>query len=282
MTTAQCHGGGNSLMAAGSLEQEWECRPFLSHSHHCCLGTLPKIKIRSCHTPKENPGWFLFVCVTTGKRLGKTLHHYLAPALNLPPSPRADLCFGHNKCLASPWQLTPLLLTAPLTRPPSLLLTRLTPVISSRKPSSFSQQATCSSTARNNTLSWPHSHPLLVLIIRGPTRLGANRRVVSLSPTTSVSKLSLKKDHPKQGFRNTLNRGFPDSSAGKESACNAGDPGSIPGLGRSPGEGIGYSLSIPGLSDRLLWYHSACVQTTFTSNKASLVPQTVENPPVVQ
>ena len=32
-------------------------------------------------------------------------------------------------------------------------------------------------------------------------------------------------------------RGFPDGSAGKESACNAGDPGSIPGSGRSPGEG---------------------------------------------
>ena len=37
-------------------------------------------------------------------------------------------------------------------------------------------------------------------------------------------------------------RGFPDSSAGKESAFSAGDPGSIPGLGRSSGEGIGYSL----------------------------------------
>ena len=35
-------------------------------------------------------------------------------------------------------------------------------------------------------------------------------------------------------------RGFPDSSVGKESACNAGDPSSIPGLGRSAGEGIGY------------------------------------------
>ena len=35
---------------------------------------------------------------------------------------------------------------------------------------------------------------------------------------------------------------FPDSSVGKESACNAGDPGSIPGSGRSPGEGIGYPL----------------------------------------
>ena len=36
--------------------------------------------------------------------------------------------------------------------------------------------------------------------------------------------------------------GFPDSSAGKESACNAGDPSSIPGSGRSAEEGIGYPL----------------------------------------
>ena len=36
--------------------------------------------------------------------------------------------------------------------------------------------------------------------------------------------------------------GFPDSLVGKESACNAGDPGSIPGLGRSPGEGNGSPL----------------------------------------
>ena len=34
-------------------------------------------------------------------------------------------------------------------------------------------------------------------------------------------------------------RASPDSSAGKESACNAGDPNSIPGLGRPPAEGIG-------------------------------------------
>ena len=34
--------------------------------------------------------------------------------------------------------------------------------------------------------------------------------------------------------------GFPDSSVGKESTYSAGDPGSIPGLGRSVGEGIGY------------------------------------------
>ena len=35
---------------------------------------------------------------------------------------------------------------------------------------------------------------------------------------------------------------FPDSSVGKESACSEGDPGLIPGLGRSAGEGIGYPL----------------------------------------
>ena len=52
--------------------------------------------------------------------------------------------------------------------------------------------------------------------------------------------------------------GFPGSSAGKESACNAGDPGSIPGLGRSPGEGMGYPLQYS-------W--------------APLVAQMVKNPP---
>jgi len=36
--------------------------------------------------------------------------------------------------------------------------------------------------------------------------------------------------------------GFPGSSAGKKSTCNAGDPSLIPGLGTSPGEGIGYPL----------------------------------------
>ena len=40
----------------------------------------------------------------------------------------------------------------------------------------------------------------------------------------------------------TKAKSFPGSSAGKESACNAGDPSLIPGLGRSAGEGIGYPL----------------------------------------
>ena len=54
--------------------------------------------------------------------------------------------------------------------------------------------------------------------------------------------------------------GFTDSSVGKESACNAGDPSSIPGLGRSAGEGIGYPLQY------------SC---------ASPVSQLVKNPPAM-
>ena len=54
--------------------------------------------------------------------------------------------------------------------------------------------------------------------------------------------------------------GFPDSSVCRESSCNAGDPGSIPGSGRSAGEGIGYPLQYS-------W--------------ASLVAQLVKNPPAM-
>ena len=45
--------------------------------------------------------------------------------------------------------------------------------------------------------------------------------------------------------------GFPDSSVGKESASNAGDPSSIPGLGRSAGEVIGYPLHYSGLENSI-------------------------------
>ena len=46
-------------------------------------------------------------------------------------------------------------------------------------------------------------------------------------------------------------RGFPGGSAGKGSACNAGDLASIPGLGRSPGEAKGYPLQYPGLENSM-------------------------------
>ena len=46
-----------------------------------------------------------------------------------------------------------------------------------------------------------------------------------------------------------IKMGFPCGSAGKESACNAGDLGSIPELGRFPGEGKGYPLHCSGLEN---------------------------------
>ena len=45
--------------------------------------------------------------------------------------------------------------------------------------------------------------------------------------------------------------GFPGGSAGEESACSVGDLGSIPGLGRSPGEGKGYPLQFSGLENSM-------------------------------
>ena len=50
------------------------------------------------------------------------------------------------------------------------------------------------------------------------------------------------------GYNDIHTEGFPDSSVGKESASNAGDPVSIPGLGRSPGKGIGNPLQYTYLS----------------------------------
>ena len=50
-------------------------------------------------------------------------------------------------------------------------------------------------------------------------------------------------EDPLETRKATHSRGvFPGSSSGKESTCNAGDPGLIPGSGRSPGEGIGCLL----------------------------------------
>ena len=45
--------------------------------------------------------------------------------------------------------------------------------------------------------------------------------------------------------------GFAAGANGKESTCNAGDPGSIPGLGKSPGKGKGYPLQYSGLENSM-------------------------------
>ena len=61
--------------------------------------------------------------------------------------------------------------------------------------------------------------------------------------------------------------GFPDSSVGKESACSAGDPGLIPGSGRSVGEGIGYPLQSSGLENSMdCIVHGVTKSWTWLSN----------------
>ena len=57
-----------------------------------------------------------------------------------------------------------------------------------------------------------------------------------------------------------LFRGFPGISAGNESAGDAGDPGSIPGLGRSPGAGIGYPLQYFWVSPMAQKVKKICLQ----------------------
>ena len=58
-----------------------------------------------------------------------------------------------------------------------------------------------------------------------------------------------KRPHYRKWSHSTYLTAFPDSSADKESTCNAGDPGLIPGLGRSPGEGHGYPLQYSDLKN---------------------------------
>ena len=58
--------------------------------------------------------------------------------------------------------------------------------------------------------------------------------------------------------------GFPGGSAGKESACNAGDLGSIPGLGRSPGEGKGYLLQYSDLENSTDYSPRGCKELDTT------------------
>ena len=60
------------------------------------------------------------------------------------------------------------------------------------------------------------------------------------------------------GFSRQEYLGFPDSSAGKESTCNRGDPSSTPGSGRSAGEGIGYHSSVLGLPGSSFGEESTC------------------------
>ena len=82
---------------------------------------------------------------------------------------------------------------------------------------------------------------LAVIILQG------NRAFYSFKKCT----LTLGREPRHKGIHLQLTRGSPAGSAGKESACNVGDLGSVPGLRRSPGEGNGYPLQYSGLENSM-------------------------------
>ena len=82
--------------------------------------------------------------------------------------------------------------------------------------------------------------------------------------------------------RRRKSKWFPGGSDSKESACIVGDLGSIPGLGRSPGEGNGKPLSI--LAWKIPWTESGGLQYMGLKSldMASLIAHLVKNPPAMQ
>ena len=92
-----------------------------------------------------------------------------------------------------------------------------------------------------------YHNPIVIFNVQYCDILGFPDSSVGKESTCNVGKISWRRDRlPTPVFL-----GFPCGSAGKESSCNAGDLGSIPGLGRSPGEGKGYPLQYSGLKNSI-------------------------------
>ena len=92
-----------------------------------------------------------------------------------------------------------------------------------------------------------YHNPIVIFNVQYCDILGFPDSSVGKESTCNVRKISWRRDRlPTPVFL-----GFPCGSAGKESSCNAGDLGSIPGLGRSPGEGKGYPLQYSGLKNSI-------------------------------
>ena len=92
---------------------------------------------------------------------------------------------------------------------------------------------------------WVHPAPFLLRRLSwGRSRPGGPKDL----PLKSARRTGLPRDG--QHF-SVVSDGFPGGSAGKESACNVGDLGSIPGLGRYPGKGNGSPLQCSGLENSM-------------------------------
>ena len=105
-------------------------------------------------------------------------------------------------------------------------------------------QAACRRTSQFTETATHEPHPCVSPAKRAQTIVLGTSPVPG-GQTQHFPKVFSRKAAPKQY------QGFPDSSEGKESTYNEGDLGSIPGLGRSPGEGIGYPFQYSGLENSM-------------------------------
>ena len=122
---------------------------------------------------------------------------------------------------------------------------------------------------------------LMIMHVKSKKRHVRNRRKLKSCHWVDVKVILTPKFILKNIF--SLCMGFPCGSAGKESACNAGDLGSIPGLGRSPGEGKGYPFHYSSLESSLdcIVHGVTKSQTywaTFTSLSLYIVMKSGDNP----
>ena len=107
---------------------------------------------------------------------------------------------------------------------------------------------------KSDKFLWPFCHPLFPSCITHSMSLGNSRnsahfwcQLLLVSSSRPLFNSSSEWVFDKKKY--VCIWGFPDSSVGKEFTCNAGDPSSIPWLGRSAGEGIGYPLQCSGLEN---------------------------------
>ena len=110
-----------------------------------------------------------------------------------------------------------------------------------------------------DTCNWAIWFPRILMILLGDRSVGKESTCNSGDPHFYflVGKICWRRDRPPT----PVFLGFPCGSAGKESAYNAGDFGSIPGLGRSLREGKGYRLQYSGLQNSGLAIQSMALQT---------------------
>ena len=126
------------------------------------------------------------------------------------------------------------------------------------------------------SLIWPTEDTQEPAVDANSVRLGEAEGVGGTTRTSARDKSAGQEftSHTLQtqsSFNFTCRMGFTGSSAGKEPACNEGDLGSIPGLGRSPGERKGYPLQCSGLENPMdSIVHGVAKSQTRLSNFHSL------------